>query len=90
MGSPENPGSHALEYDRGMAQPDEKMVRFEYLVSWESAKGADSGFQVLAKWRKTLNVLGVDGYELVAEHYSETQDGTVAWYRGTLRRPFQE
>lgn len=61
------------------------MDRWEYLVTWEFAEGPDAPMEVLDKWRQNLKVLGADGYKLVAEHYSQTADGTQAWYRGTLK-----
>jgi hypothetical protein len=63
------------------------MPAWNYMVTWEHANGPEAPMEVLNQWRTNLTVLGDDGYELVAEHYSESADGQDAWYRGTLKRP---
>lgn len=39
----------------------------------------------LEEWRENLNILGQDGWELVAEQVRE-EPGNV-WYSGTFKRP---
>ena len=68
------------------------MSQWEYLVSLVDAEGDNAASEVLDKWRSNLKDLGQwaddePGWELVAEHYSESMDGGRAVYRGTFKRP---
>jgi hypothetical protein len=71
------------------------MGKWQYMVSCVSSEGSDAAGQVLDEWRANLREMGVwnddevHGWELVAEHYTESQDGTRASYRGTFKRPLQ-